>query len=74
MCKQLLGGVLALCTAATCLTGCLSIRTKNEIEPIHITLDINLRVQKDLDTFFSDLDEKPPAQAPAPEKEKGEKR
>ena len=28
-----------------------------EIKPIHITIDINLKVDRALDDFFSDLDE-----------------
>ncbi len=28
-----------------------------EIKPIHITIDINIRVDKALDDFFSDIDE-----------------
>jgi len=28
-----------------------------EIKPIHITIDVNIRVEKALDDFFSDLDE-----------------
>jgi hypothetical protein len=28
-----------------------------EIKPIHITIDVNVRVQKDLDNFFGDIDE-----------------
>jgi len=43
--------------AATSMTGC--IRTTHEIKPIHITMDINLRVDKELDNFFSDIDEAP---------------
>jgi len=27
-----------------------------EIKPVHITLDINVRIQKDLDDFFGELD------------------
>ena len=27
-----------------------------KIEPIHITLDINVKVQKELDDFFGDID------------------
>ena len=27
-----------------------------KIEPIHITLDINVKVQKELDNFFGDID------------------
>lgn len=29
-----------------------------EIKPIHITIDINIRVDKALDDFFGDLDQK----------------
>lgn len=28
-----------------------------EVKPIHITIDINVRVDRALDDFFSDLDE-----------------
>ncbi len=35
--------------------GCLSIKTEHEIKPIHITMDVNLKVQKDLENFL-DLD------------------
>ncbi len=28
-----------------------------EVKPIHITIDVNIRVNKALDDFFSDLDE-----------------
>jgi len=28
-----------------------------EIKPIHITIDVNVKVDKELDDFFSDLDE-----------------
>ena len=27
-----------------------------EVKPIHITIDVNVRVQKDLDDFFGDID------------------
>ena len=29
-----------------------------EIKPIHITIDVNIRVERALEDFFSDLDEK----------------
>ena len=39
------------------------IRTQNEVDvkpieikPVHITLDINIRIEKALDDFFGDLD------------------
>ncbi len=28
-----------------------------EIKPIHITIDVNIRVDRALDNFFSDIDE-----------------
>ncbi len=33
--------------------GCLPIKTEHEIKPIHITLDVNLKVQKELDDFLN---------------------
>ena len=47
--------------AALLATGCL--HTSQEIKPIHITLDVNLKVDKELDDFFGDIDE---AETPAP--------
>ena len=41
--------------AASVVSGCLSIKTEHEIKPIHITMDVNLKVQKDLENFL-DLD------------------
>ncbi|MDD5704530.1 MAG: hypothetical protein PHR35_01290 [Kiritimatiellae bacterium] len=47
------------------LTGCLAVKTEvkteHEIKPIHITMDINVKVDRELDNFFGDIDE--PAQA-----------
>ncbi len=48
--------------AVTLLTGC--IRTTHEIKPIHITLDINLKVDRALDDFFGDIDSTPVTPAP----------
>jgi len=43
------------------LFGCTShtITTKSEVEvkPMHITIDVNIKVDKALDDFFGDLDE-----------------
>jgi len=36
--------------------GCLWIKT----EPVHVTVDVNLRVQKELAQFFDDVDEADP--------------
>jgi len=41
-----------------CLTfcgGCFSLKTEHKVEPIHITMDINVKVQRDLEEFL-DLD------------------
>ena len=34
--------------------GCISVKTESEIKPIHITMDINLKVDKELDRAFGD--------------------
>ena len=39
--------------AVVVLSGCLSIKTEHEIKPIHITLDVNLKVQKELEDFLN---------------------
>ncbi len=52
--RQVLATVL-LVSVASLAGGCLSIKTEHEIKPIHITMDVNLKVQKDLENFL-DLD------------------
>ena len=47
--------LLPFVVAASVVSGCLSIKTEHEIKPIHITMDVNLKVQKDLENFL-DLD------------------
>ncbi|MEM9025812.1 MAG: hypothetical protein AAGB06_02635 [Verrucomicrobiota bacterium] len=48
-------GALAL-TAAT--TGCINVKTHSSIEPIQITLDVNLKVQleEELQSVFGEID------------------
>ena len=47
--------------------GC--IRTKHDVnmnmkvEPIHITVDVNLKIEKELDDFFGDIDAADPTQS-----------
>ena len=39
------------------LAACLNVKTAPiEVKPIHITVDVNVRVEKALDDFFGDLD------------------
>ncbi len=42
---------MSLIALAT-LTGCLSVKTEHEIKPIQITMDVNLKTDKDLETFL----------------------
>lgn len=48
--------VLALLITAGCRTRH-EVDMTHEVKPIHITLDINLRVEKELDDFFGDIDQ-----------------
>ena len=53
---SVLKGLLAVSLAGLA-AGCLSIKTEHEIKPIHITMDINLKVDRELDQFFGEIDE-----------------
>jgi hypothetical protein len=35
-----------------------------EVKPIHITVDVNIKVEKELEDFFGDLDQKSSTLAP----------
>ncbi len=45
--------------AACCATGCI-LKTESEIKPIHITMDVNLKVDKALDKAFADENQQKP--------------
>lgn len=53
-----------ICLALICLTVGLGCQTKHQVEtvhkvevaPMHITIDVNVKVDKALDDFFGDLD------------------
>ncbi len=53
--KRILPAVL-LGAAALGLAGC--VYTTVDVKPIHITVDVNVRVEKALEDFFGDLDRK----------------
>ncbi|MBT3380082.1 MAG: hypothetical protein HN742_25890 [Lentisphaerae bacterium] len=37
--------------------GCIRVKTEPvEVKPIHITVDVNLRIDRELEDFFGDLD------------------
>jgi uncharacterized protein YdbL (DUF1318 family) len=42
------------------MAGCIQVKTESEIKPIHITMDVNLKVDKDLDKAFADEDQQKP--------------
>lgn len=54
---KILGGATAI-VAVLFSVGCISVETHSTIEPIYLTLDVNLKVQlqKELDKVFADLD------------------
>ncbi len=41
-------------------SGCASLKTESvlEVKPIHITVDVNVKIARELDDFFGDLDRK----------------
>ena len=52
----------SLLVSATLLSaaGCFTMKTESEIKPIHITMDVNLKVDKELDKAFADENMKKP--------------
>jgi len=50
---------LLLLAVPLILSGCLTVKTEPiEVKPIHITLDVNVKVDRALDDFFGDIDKK----------------
>lgn len=44
---------------ALSFTACVSVKTQPiEVKPIHVTVDVNVKVDRALDDFFGDLDKK----------------
>nr|WP_228723234.1 hypothetical protein [Desulfosediminicola flagellatus] len=56
--SALLGGIIVatLLLGVSCTSHQVEVKPV-EIKPIHITIDINVKVDRALDNFFSDLDE-----------------
>ena len=55
-------GVILLASTIGCTKHEIKTESKVEVapikvEPIHITIDLNIKIDKELDDFFSDLDE-----------------
>lgn len=50
------------------IAGCLQVKTDAiEVKPIHITVDVNVRVEKALDDFFGEIDRSSTTLAATPE-------
>lgn len=51
--------LLATGLVSATLGGCLNVRTEPiEVKPIHVTVDVNVKVDRALEDFFGDLDQK----------------
>lgn len=52
--------VFAVAMCALLLSACVKttheVRTYHEIQPIHIAVDVNLRIERELNDFFGDMD------------------
>ena len=51
---------LLVSAALLSAAGCFTVKTESEIQPIHITMDVNLKVDKELDKAFANEDMKKP--------------
>ena len=38
------------------LIGCVSVKTEHRVEPIQITMDVNVRLERELEDAFGELD------------------
>ena len=57
--------LLLMVPVTLAMGACLSVKTAPiEVKPIHITVDVNVKVDKALDDFFGDLDQKALARKP----------
>ena len=52
---------LVAVSALLAAVGCISVKTESEIKPIHITMDVNLKVDKEIDKAFADENVKKPS-------------
>ena len=56
--EKLIAATLALSSVMMLNIGCARLDTTHtiEVKPMHITIDVNLKVDKELDDFFGDID------------------
>ena len=56
MIKRILWAALALMIMSGCRTRH-DVNMTHDVKPIHITLDVNLKVERELNNFFGDIDQ-----------------
>ena len=58
---QAAASVILMAVGALGSSGCISVRTEPiKVEPIHVTVDVNVRVQREVDELFRPIDEANP--------------
>ncbi|MGZ0655127.1 hypothetical protein ACWPKS_05915 [Coraliomargarita sp. W4R72] len=45
-----------VCGACLITSGCVSVKTEHRVEPIQITMDVNVRLERELERSFGQLD------------------
>jgi uncharacterized protein YdbL (DUF1318 family) len=59
--KNVSSSFIVFTALVACLsTGCLAVKTQHEVKPIHITMDVNLKVDKAVDDSIENNERKPP--------------
>lgn len=48
--------IVAALLAMWSLSGCFSVKTEHRVEPIQITMDVNVRLERELEESFGALD------------------
>lgn len=48
--------LLAVLVASLSLSACVSVKTEHRVEPIQITMDVNVRLERELEDSFGALD------------------
>ena len=51
-----LGPLLGPVAVSLAVAGCFSVKTEHKVEPIQITMDINVKLERELEDAFSGLD------------------
>lgn len=61
--RTLVRAAVSLALVAGLSPGCLSLRTEHDVKPIRITMDVNLRIDRQLDAYLDDIYGEAPAAA-----------